>query len=787
VGYQGGPVISNVKLVGVLWGSKVDTSVTQNVPAFFQTLVNSAYLDSLSQYSTNLPANDGPHAGSPGTDQLIGRGVYLGLFTITPHNNGTVLGDPDVQAELVAQVAQGSLPTADGNTLYVVYFPASVNVQGQCSSFCAYHNSVVALTGSIYYAVVPDYSTGPCGGQGCGLNPTFFDNQCAAVSHEIAEAITDANAGAGIEDLAWEGNLSAAANGGGEIGDICAYQDSTLTGTTGTFYVQQMWSNADQLCATTRTNPQDFSLAFPVNTVTLTEGSSTPVPVSITTATTAGAPQPLALSITGLPADVTGSLSSGPTSGGSATLTLSAQGASKGEQALAVLEADGVGIDGGVLSHTAALWVTVTAPPNDFALTGPSSMLLAPSYTSSANVFTAASGASAPTVTFAVSGLPSGVTGSFSPPSVTAGGVTELLLQTSSSATPSSGTFTVSATAGSNLKTLQVPFSFEPSTWTPVASAVNILAPLPGTSVAFGATELVVAATVDPANSIRSLVVSEGATPVLTCQVSPCTGAWTASTPGAHTLTAALTDGTGQTVTSSVTVNVANLASVTFQSPASGAKVGGPVTVTASAVAGGSAQVAQVAFYDGEFGVGSCSASPCTVTWNTSGLSAGLHTLRAQATDSQGRVSTATDTVRLLAPPAVSILTPGPNATLSGKVQVSMAAGVDPDTTLASITLLDGATTLSTCPSLPCAFSWDTGRGKNGTHTLTATVKDAVGQSASVSMDVWVSNSGCSAGGGLGPWSLAGVLLWAAGWRRRPVRCSGSPLKARRRWGRSTT
>ncbi len=50
--YDGGPVISNVKIVAVFWTSAVDSLVKTTMPGFFSTITASPFLDMLSEYST---------------------------------------------------------------------------------------------------------------------------------------------------------------------------------------------------------------------------------------------------------------------------------------------------------------------------------------------------------------------------------------------------------------------------------------------------------------------------------------------------------------------------------------------------------------------------------------------------------------------------------------------------------------------------------------------------------------------------------------------------------------
>src|SRR5207248_2623609 len=75
---------------------------------------------------------------------------------------------------------------------------------------------------------------------------------------------------------------------------------------------------------------------------------------------------------------------------------------------------------------------------------------------------------------------------------------------------------------------------------------------------------------------------------------------------------------------------------VTITSPAPGSSVSGTVQVNASVSIVGSLTVSQVQFFrDGNF-IGSDSAAPYSVSWNTTSTNNGSHTLTAVATDILG-------------------------------------------------------------------------------------------------------------------------------------------------------
>ena len=324
--YYGGRVISNAQAVQVLYGG----TASQYVPGIWNTaspsmstflggVLNSPYVDWLTEYNT----------GSLGTNQVIGRGSFAGRFAISPSsaNNGSTIDDSNIQAELIAQINAGQLPspTTDAagnvNTLYVIDFPHGKTItQGGSTSlvqFCAYHGTLTRNGQHLYYTVQPDLSGFNM--RGCGSNGDF-NNSTAITSHEVTESITDAEVGLAPTvgpPLAWYD----AANG--EIGDICNGQDGTVVGGDGvTYTVQQEFSNVANNCIVQRAVTNDFSISANPATVSVVQGGSTNS--TITTAVTSGSAQTVSLSASGLPSGASASFNpTSVTAGGSSTLTLS--------------------------------------------------------------------------------------------------------------------------------------------------------------------------------------------------------------------------------------------------------------------------------------------------------------------------------------------------------------------------------------------------------------------------------------------------------------------------------
>jgi hypothetical protein len=289
--YYGGRVISNVQIVQVNWASGGAFQPFVNdgeLAAFYAGITNSSYLDALTEYDTwaNGRVLFGAD-GARGSRQTIRRGTFGGAFTITPSVTGSVVHDSQIQTEIAQQLAQGALPpptfdaAGNPNTVYFVHFPQGTVIHAfgdsngnhdatSCNVFCAYHSTFGAGGQEIYYAVMPDFSAGSGCDQACfPMYQTFpkaaqqfvpystFQQTTAVASHELGEAVTDAEVGlvnsSQTRPLAW-------AKGVAEIGDVCQISSTAeffpvlptigVPG-LGTWTVQRLWSNEFQQCIAT--------------------------------------------------------------------------------------------------------------------------------------------------------------------------------------------------------------------------------------------------------------------------------------------------------------------------------------------------------------------------------------------------------------------------------------------------------------------------------------------------------------------------------------------------------
>src|SRR5215831_12086276 len=184
---------------------------------------------------------------------------------------------------------------------------------------------------------------------------------------------------------------------------------------------------------------------------------------------------------------------------------------------------------------------------------------------------------------------------------------------------------------------------------------------------------------------------------------------------------------------------------VNITSPAAG-NVSGTINVNANA--SDNVGVAGVQFLlDGSNLGAEDITSPYSVSWNTTTISNGNHTLTARARDAAGNTTTSTQVVVNVnnvdaTPPTVSITAPANDATVTGTINVTANAS-DNVAVIGVQFLLDGNNLGAEDISSPYSVSLNTTTIANGSHTLTATARDGAGNTAtSTPVVVNVSNSG---------------------------------------------
>jgi len=462
--YFGGPVISNVHVVQVLWGNgsyapQVSATTTPSIASFFTDITSSTFMDMLSEYNTPV---------SGGTGQTIGHGTFDGQFTIIPAaaNNGSTIDDSQIQSEILAQITAGHLPSpitdAQGNvnTLYMIYFPPgkTITLGGSSScvagGFCAFHGTTsnTFQAKHVLYGVHPDMQAGSGCSSGCG-NSTVFNNYTSVSSHEFSEAVTDADVGIATTfaaPLAWMDMTN------GEIGDICNGQQGTFVANGTTYTVQLEFSNAANNCILpSAAATPNFSLSATPTSLTVTQGTSGTTTIKETPS--GGFTGSVTLSASGLPAGVTATFGTNPTTGTSVlTLTVSAT-ATTGTSTVTITGTSGA------LTHTTTVSLTVnaTATPNFALSTSPASLTVTQGTSGSSTVTETPSGGFTGAVTLSASGLPAGVTAAFGTNPTTSTSV--VTFTASATATVGTATVTITGTSGALTHTTTIALTINSS------------------------------------------------------------------------------------------------------------------------------------------------------------------------------------------------------------------------------------------------------------------------------------------------------------------------------------
>lgn len=240
---------------------------------------------------------------------------------------------------------------------------------------------------------------------------------------------------------------------------------------------------------------------------------------------------------------------------------------------------------------------------------------------------------------------------------------------------------------------------------------------------------------------------------------SPYNISWdtTGVTNSTHLLSVRVRDAAGnQTISSLVGVTVSNTVSVSdttaptvsISSPSSGSSQSG--TISVAATASDNIGVAGVQFLLDGASLGSeDTSSPYGISWDTTNVANGTHTLSARVRDAAGNQTTSSAVSVTLSnavvvadttAPVVSLSAPAIGASVSGTITITASASDNVGVT--SVTFIADGGTLATVSSAPYSTTWDTVRfTSNGTHVLSAIAHDAAGNvTTSSSVNITVNN-----------------------------------------------
>lgn len=170
---------------------------------------------------------------------------------------------------------------------------------------------------------------------------------------------------------------------------------------------------------------------------------------------------------------------------------------------------------------------------------------------------------------------------------------------------------------------------------------------------------------------------------------------------------------------------------VNITAPAAG-NVSGAVMVIAEA--GDNVGVTRVEIFVGGDLKATVTSAPYQYSWNTAGEANGDYMIRVVAYDAAGNSSSDDLTVRVTGgvqdttAPMVNISAPSAGATVSGTVMITATA--TDDFSVASVEFFVDGASIGSASTSPYSVSWSTAGVAAGAHAISATARDAAGNSA---------------------------------------------------------
>ena len=278
-----------------------------------------------------------------------------------------------------------------------------------------------------------------------------------------------------------------------------------------------------------------------------------------------------------------------------------------------------------------------------------------------------------------------------------------------------------------------------PSTVVPVDNPPTVSIDAPTDGAVITESDVTISGVASDDVSLATVEVSLDGTVVASTGLETWSFDATGLTDGTHTISVTATDSLGQTATatSEFTIEtpvIDNPPTVSIDAPTDGAVIT-ESDVTISGVASDDVSLATV-----EVSLdGTVVASTGLETWSfdATGLTDGTHTISVTATDSLGQTATATseftiETPVIDNPPTVSIDAPTDGAVIT-ESDVTISGVASDDVSLATVEVsLDGTVVASTGLE---TWSFDATGLTDGTHTISVTATDSLGQTATATSE----------------------------------------------------
>jgi hypothetical protein len=152
-----------------------------------------------------------------------------------------------------------------------------------------------------------------------------------------------------------------------------------------------------------------------------------------------------------------------------------------------------------------------------------------------------------------------------------------------------------------------------------------------------------------------------------------------------------------------------------------------------------------------------------SITWQSTGVSNGVHTITVNAHDAAGNLGSDSITVTVAnetTPPVTSLTAPADGSIVSGTVAIT--ANASDNIGVSKVEFYDNGNLVETDTIAPYSVSWSTVSIANGQHTLSAKAYDAAGNTAMSNRTVTVQNISFSPQGPF-RWQVTGMTIMDEG------------------------
>ncbi|HEX7771291.1 MAG TPA: Ig-like domain-containing protein, partial [Pyrinomonadaceae bacterium] len=281
--------------------------------------------------------------------------------------------------------------------------------------------------------------------------------------------------------------------------------------------------------------------------------------------------------------------------------------------------------------------------------------------------------------------------------------------------------------AAGNVGTSQT-YVFEVDNTPPIADITA-----PGNGAILSGSAVTISANASDSSGVQKIeFYYDGIIPIGTDTSAPFTVNWDISLvpSGDHPLFVIATDTAGnRRASSEITVTIDNVPpAVAFSNPSNGAAITGAVNLAVNVTDASGVQKVQY-YRDSNVLLGTSLSAPFGLSWDSTTVTEGSHTLFAVATDLAGNTATsATISVtvdRTL--PSVSLTAPVNNAMVTGSA-VTISATASDNIGVSKVDFYrDSNVLLGTDNTSPYDIVWDTTSTSSGGHTLIAVVTDLAG------------------------------------------------------------